>query len=384
MANALQLRRGTTAQHSSFTGLAGEVTVDTDKDTVVVHDGSTAGGIPLAKEAALSGYVTTASLSGYATTASLANVATSGAYSDLSGTPSASDLLTSIKTVDGPASGLDADTLDGKQLATLEAEYQSYADTAVSNLVAAAPATLDTLNELAAALGDDPNFATTVTNSIATKLPLAGGTMTGAITFAAGQTFDGRDVSSDGAKLDGIEAGADVTDTANVTAAGALMDSEVTNLAAVKSFDPTDYATAAQGSLADSSVQPNDSPTFVNGTFTSELIANSYNETYSALSGTTPSVNCEAGNAFSLTLSGNTTFTFSNPPASGTAYSFSLEVIQDASASGYTITWPASVDWPAATAPTLTATASAVDVFVFYTRDGGTTWHGFVAGQAQG
>lgn len=375
MANALQLRRGTTAQHSSFTGLVGEITVDTDKDTVVVHDGSTAGGIPLAKEA---------TLSNYATTASLANVATSGAYSDLSGIPSASDLLTSIKTVDGPASGLDADTLDGKELATLESEYQSYADTAVSNLVAAAPATLDTLNELAAALGDDPNFATTVTNSIATKLPLAGGTMTGAITFAAGQTFDGRDVSSDGAKLDGIEAGADVTDTANVTAAGALMDSEVTNLAAVKSFDPTDYATAAQGSLADSSVQPNDSPTFVNGTFTGELIANSYNETYSALSGTTPSVNCEAGNAFSLTLSGNTTFTFSNPPASGTAYSFSLEVIQDASASGYTITWPASVDWPAATAPTLTATASAVDVFVFYTRDGGTTWHGFVAGQAQG
>jgi len=48
MANALQLRRGTTTQHSTFTGLAGEVTVDTTKDTVVVHDGATAGGIPLA------------------------------------------------------------------------------------------------------------------------------------------------------------------------------------------------------------------------------------------------------------------------------------------------------------------------------------------------
>lgn len=46
-------------------------------------------------------------------------------------------------------------------------------------------------------------------------------------------------------KLAGIEAGADVTDTANVTAAGALMDSEVTNLAAVKAFDPTDYAAAS-------------------------------------------------------------------------------------------------------------------------------------------
>lgn len=49
MANALQLRRGTTTEHSSFTGLVGEVTVDTTKDTVVVHDGSTAGGFPLAK-----------------------------------------------------------------------------------------------------------------------------------------------------------------------------------------------------------------------------------------------------------------------------------------------------------------------------------------------
>ena len=50
MATALRLRRGTTTQHGSFTGAEGEVTVDTTKDTVVVHDGSTAGGVPLAKE----------------------------------------------------------------------------------------------------------------------------------------------------------------------------------------------------------------------------------------------------------------------------------------------------------------------------------------------
>jgi hypothetical protein len=48
---AFQRRRGTTAQHASFTGLLGELTVDTDKDTVVVHDGSTAGGFPLARAA---------------------------------------------------------------------------------------------------------------------------------------------------------------------------------------------------------------------------------------------------------------------------------------------------------------------------------------------
>lgn len=46
---------------------------------------------------------------------------------------------------------------------------QTYVNTAITNLVDSAPTTLDTLNELAAALGDDPNFATTVTNSLATK-----------------------------------------------------------------------------------------------------------------------------------------------------------------------------------------------------------------------
>lgn len=65
-----------------------------------------------------------------------------------------------------------------------------------------------------------------------------------------------------------------------------------------------------------------------------------------------------------------------------TAYAMSLKVVQDSGASGYTVTWPTSVDWPSATAPTLTATASAVDQFVFYTYDGGTTWYGFTAGQA--
>ena len=67
-------------------------------------------------------------------------------------------------------------------------------------------------------------------------------------------TVDGRDVATDGTKLDGIEASADVTDTANVTAAGALMDSEVTNLAQVKAFNSADYATAAQGTTADNAL----------------------------------------------------------------------------------------------------------------------------------
>ncbi|MCH1596544.1 MAG: hypothetical protein L7S42_08575, partial [Flavobacteriaceae bacterium] len=66
-------------------------------------------------------------------------------------------------------------------------------------------------------------------------------------------------------KLDSIEAGAQVTDATNVEAAGALMDSEVTNLADLKVFDPADYATAAQGTLADSAQQTLTEGAFVDG-----------------------------------------------------------------------------------------------------------------------
>jgi len=59
-----------------------------------------------------------------------------------------------------------------------DAATKAYVDSEVAGLIDSAP---DTLNELAAAIGDDANFSTTITNSIATKLPLAGGTMTGAI-----------------------------------------------------------------------------------------------------------------------------------------------------------------------------------------------------------
>lgn len=146
------------------------------------------------------------------------------------------------------ALNINADLLDGQH----GAYYTGYTDTAVSNLVDSSPATLNTLNELAAALGDDVNFSTTVTDSIATKLPLTGGAMTGAIT--TNSTFDGRDIATDGTKLDGIETGADVTDATNVSAAGALMDSEVTNLSQVKAFNSSDYATAAQGTTANAAL----------------------------------------------------------------------------------------------------------------------------------
>ena len=113
--------------------------------------------------------------------------------------------------------------------ATTKVATTAFVGTAITNLIDSSPSALNTLNELAAALGDDANFSTTVTNSIATKLPLAGGQITGNITCSGSQTFDGRDLSVDGAKLDGIEAGAtgDQTNAEIRAAVEAASDSNV-------------------------------------------------------------------------------------------------------------------------------------------------------------
>lgn len=82
-------------------------------------------------------------------------------------------------------------------------------------------------------------------------------------------------------------------------------------------------------------------------------------------------INCALGyNFFRKTIASNSTFTFSNPPASGKVFGFTLEVTHTSGS----ITWPASVKWVGGTAPTLTT--GKVHVFSFYTRDGGTNWRG--------
>ena len=85
--------------------------------------------------------------------------------------------LATLSSVNGSlANGVTATTQSASDNSTKVATT-AYTDTAISNLVDSSPSTLNTLNELAAALGDDANFSTTVTNSIATKMPLAGGTL---------------------------------------------------------------------------------------------------------------------------------------------------------------------------------------------------------------
>jgi len=98
-------------------------------------------------------------------------------------------------------------------------------------------------------------------------------------------------------------------------------------------------------------------------------------------SGTTVTVNLNLGSVFTLTLGHNIgTFNITNPAGSGDASSFILKLTQDGTA-GRTITWPSSVKWAAATAPTLSTAATNIDVLVFFTTDGGNTYYGFTAGQ---
>ena len=290
MAKQVQFRRGTTSQHSSFTGAVGEITVDTDKDTVVVHDGSTAGGHPLVKQ-----------------------------LSDLSITATATELNYNDITTLG--------TVEASKVVTADANGD---------------VTFPDGEKLKLGTGGDLEIYHDASNAFSGIVD----TGTGPLAILTNQLL--------------IQNAAGSANLIKATEGGAaeLLHSNVTKL-----------ETTALGIDV-----------------TGELIADSYNETYAAVtsSSNATTVNCHNGNAFSHTLTENTTFTFSNPPASGTAFSFSIEIIQDASASGYTVTWPTSVDWPSATAPTLTATASAKDVFVFYTRDGGTNWYGFTAGQALG
>jgi hypothetical protein len=124
----------------------------------------------------------------------------------------------------------------------------AYADAAAAAVVAAAPEALNTLNELAAALGDDANYATTTATAIGTKMPLAGGAFTGAVT--TNSTIDGRDVAADGTKLDGVEANATADQTgAQIKAAyeaetNAFTDAQFTKLGAIEANATADQTDA--------------------------------------------------------------------------------------------------------------------------------------------
>jgi hypothetical protein len=243
-------------------------------------------------------------------------------------------------------------------------------DGTISNADVASDAAIDVSKLSGAAATASPTFTGTVTIP---TLSLNGTNVTASaaeLNYVAGVT------SAIQTQLDAKGTVSALSDL-SITATSAelnVLDGFTGALADVNRLDVTTEGTteASKVVTADSS----GNVTFDNG------IAEEYTAVTSSSNATT--VNLNDGTNFSHTLTENTTFTFSNAASSGKVSTFTLKLVQDASASGYTVTWPSAVDWPSATAPTLTATASAVDYFIFISHDGGTTWYGFTAGQALG
>ena len=115
----------------------------------------------------------------------------------------------------------------------------------------------------------------------------------------------------------------------------------------------------------------------------SNPVVKDYGETVNVIGATgggTQDIDITAGNVVTATVDTSTnTFTFSNPSVSGVSCSFTLILTNGGS---QTVNWPATVDWAAATAPTLTA--AGVDVLTFMTVDAGAIWYGFAGGLDMG
>ncbi|HJU70399.1 MAG TPA: hypothetical protein VJ603_00980 [Paucimonas sp.] len=333
-----------------------------------------------------------------------------------------------------------AETITGTDTvrATHPAGVKAAINAAIAALVNASPATLDTLNELATALGNDPNFAATITTALGLKAPLASPALTGTPTAptAAGGTNTTQLATT--AFVANAVAGAGGTTLGNTAGAAlAAAGSPGVSTTAAHSDHVHPYPTPAQigaAPLASPALTGTPTvPTAAAGTNTAQAASTAFvvaaitalinaspaaldtlNELATAL-GNDPNFATTMTNALAgklptaggdmtgrlgivrydvagvakgnisgaQTLDLATANYFQATVAGATTFTFSGAaaagrahgfVLELTNGGAYTITWPATVKWPGGTAPTLTA--AGVDVLVFITDDGGATWRG--------
>lgn len=320
-------------------------------------------------------------------------------YLSGSGSMSAADILAALLTVDGPGSGLDADTLDGISstgfesagaVSTHAAAVDPHGDRAYADtLIAAADAMIF---KGVIDCSSNPNYPAadrghTYRVSVAGKIGGASGTNVEAgdlllcltdATASGDQATVGTAWSIAQTNIDGA-----VTGPASSTSGN------------VPTFNGTGGKVLQDSGIAASSLAPKASPTFT-GTVTipngaSATDAAAYGQTQLRSGGGLDTVNnmgnitgattanLANGNMQYGTLTGNVTFTFSGA-TNGSECEMVLSLTQDGTGSR-TITWPASVKWAGGVGPTISTAASANDQFVFRTRDGGTTWYGALIGK---
>ena len=241
MAKLLKLRRGTTTQHGSFTGAEGEVTIDTTKDTAVVHDGSQAGGRPLAREDLNN--VSSSTIAGRLSNDSIAvsKIAAGTLPSDVKiqdANVSGNLTIESADIVDGTIVNADVNASAAIAGTKISPDFGSQNITTSGNISTTGNMSITNINPNIALIdsnntsdfqvqNDNGNFNVRDTTNSANRLRIdatggvnipgntdfgAGIDVTGNITVSG--TVDGRDVASDGSKLDGIESGATADQTA--------------------------------------------------------------------------------------------------------------------------------------------------------------------------
>ena len=157
----------------------------------------------------------------------------------------------------------------------------------------------------------------------------------------------------------GTVSGTTGTFSGNVSVGGTLTYDDVTNIDSVGLITARSGINVLAGVSTFAAQIEANGGTKITGSQTSNISAMGAN-----------SVDCSAGNYFTKTITGATTFTFDNVPT-GVAYTFTMEVTLNGSNA---ITWPGTVKWPADTAPTITD--GKTQLFVFLTDDGGTRWRG--------
>jgi hypothetical protein len=157
----------------------------------------------------------------------------------------------------------------------------------------------------------------------------------------------------------GTVSGTTGTFSGNVSVGGTLTYDDVTNIDSVGLITARSGINVIAGVSTFAAQIEANGGTKITGSQTSNISAMGAN-----------AVDCSAGNYFTKTITGATTFTFTNVPT-GVAYTFTMEVTLNGSNA---ITWPGTVKWPADTAPTITD--GKTQLFVFLTDDGGTRWRG--------
>lgn len=325
---------------------------------------------------------------------SIADIASSRVIGNMSGSTAAPSLIT-VYDEDNMASN------SATGLATQQS-IKAYVDTIASTgdlaTVAGIASEITTVADI-----EDGTVATNavtdvagIASNVTTVAGISGNVTTVAgisanVTTVAGISANVTTVAGDSADIQTL-----APISANITTVAGI-SSDVTAVAA----DATDIGTvstniASVNTCATNIVDIQNAATIANGlvdktgdTMTGELIMSDQLVTRPLLKdfglevsaignvGATRTFDITNANYFTATVDQASTFTFSNPTASGDACVFYIELTNGGA---FTITWPGAVSWDAAAAPTLQA--SGVDVLAFVTTDGGTTYRGFPVWQA--